>query len=159
MRNMEQRNSLRMMAKYALLMVYLAVLSYMLFFAERFGRTHEHVFAYNVVPFHEIGRYIRHAETIGWQLVVVNLLGNVAAFLPFGFLMPSLWPENDKKHPIGVTLLSMLFSVVVEILQFVTRVGTADVDDVILNTLGGFLGYVLYVLWRKIRYGRINMEG
>lgn len=148
--------STRMIAKIALLIIYLASLSYGLFFAERFGRTMEHG-SYNIVPFHEISRYLRYADQLGWEIVAVNLLGNIILFLPFGFLVPSLLPRNDKKHPLAITGLGLLFSAAVEVLQYLTAVGTADVDDVILNTIGGFLGYLCYVEWRMLRYGRMNL--
>lgn len=50
-------------------------------------------------------------------------------------------------------LFSMEFSLCVEVIQLVGKVGILDVDDVILNTLGGLFGYVLYwlfcIIWRK----------
>lgn len=146
----------RLIAKFALLIIYLAVLSYGLFFAERFGRTMAHG-SYNMEPFREIGRYLRYADQLGWQIVAVNLLGNIIVFLPFGFLIPSLLPANDKKHPLAIAGLSLLFSAAVEVLQYLTAVGAADVDDVMLNTVGGFLGYLCYVGWRLLRYGRVNL--
>ncbi len=146
----------RLLIKYALLIMYLAVLSYGLFFAEGFGRTAEHV-SYNIEPFREIRRYIVYADKLGWEIVALNLLGNILVFLPFGFLVPSMWPSSDKKHPIALFLLTVLFSSMVELLQYVTGVGTADVDDVILNTIGGCLGYQVYAAWRHIRYGSMNV--
>ncbi len=146
----------RLLIKFALLIMYLAVLSYGLFFAEGFGRDAAHV-SYNIEPFCEIKRYIIYADKLGWEIVALNLLGNIFVFLPFGFLVPSLWPSDDKRHPIALLLLTMLFSVMVELLQFVTGVGAADVDDVILNTIGGCLGYQIYAAWRHIRYGEMNV--
>lgn len=145
------------MLKYALLITYLAVLSYGLFFAEGFGRTMGHG-SYNIEPFREIRRYIVYSDRLGWEIVALNLLGNVFVFLPFGFLVPSMWPSHDKKHPVALFFLTLLFSVMVEILQFVTGVGAADVDDVILNTIGGCLGYQIYAAWRHIRYGEMNVR-
>ena len=124
---------------------YLAFLSYGLFFAESMGRTAERTVAsYNLAPFTEIRRYISYVNTIGLPIVLLNLLGNVAAFVPFGFLLPAMWPKGEKHHPVAATVVTMIFSVIVEILQYVTRSGIADVDDVIMNTFGGFLGYLLY---------------
>ena len=156
MKKGEQNQSLlsgsnRMILKFALLLLYLTALCYGLFFAESFGRTRTHS-SYNIIPFYEIRRYLGHIETMGWQIVLLNLAGNVVVFIPFGFLIPSMWPKNDKRHPIGLIFLTVLFSVSIEILQYLTAVGSADVDDVILNALGGFIGYLLYSLWRKIRY-------
>ena len=42
-------------------------------------------------------------------------------------------------------------SLFIESVQLLTRVGSFDVDDLILNTLGGILGYVLFYILNKIR--------
>ncbi len=125
---------------------YLAILSYGLFFAESMGRTERNTASYNLKPFAEIRRYILRADTIGMPMVMLNLVGNVVAFVPFGFLLPAMWPKGEKHHPLAVGIVTMTFSVVVEVLQFLTRSGSADVDDVILNTLGGLLGYICYLV-------------
>ncbi len=125
---------------------YLAILSYGLFFAESMGRTERDTASYNLKPFAEIKRYILRADTIGMPMVLLNLVGNIAAFVPFGFLLPSMWPKGEKHHPFAVGIVTMTFSIVVEVLQFLTKSGSADVDDVILNTIGGLLGYVFYLI-------------
>ena len=63
-----------------------------------------------------------------------------------------LWKGN-KKGFLFTTFVTFELSFVVEILQIVFRVGSFDVDDLILNTLGGMLGYLLLELiekWRKV---------
>ena len=145
----------RAMIKLTLFMIYICVLCYVLFFAENMGRkTGERLYSYNLVPFNEIKRYLYNVETIGLNMVLINLLGNILLFLPFGFLLPSFWPEDEKKHPIAMFIIAMLFSAVVECLQFMTGVGSADVDDIILNTAGAMLGYFIYRLRCIIRKGR-----
>ncbi len=135
-----------LLIKNAVFAAYLAFLSYGLFFADGMGRTERQIKSYNLVPFTEIKRYISYADTIGLPIVFFNLLGNVLAFVPFGFLLPAMWPKGEKHHPIAAILVTLSFSVVVEILQFATKSGIADIDDVILNTAGGFLGYILYLV-------------
>ena len=120
-------------------MIYLAFLSYGLFFAESMNRSLDHV-SYNITPFREIGRIVEHGDVLGWHFVAINLGGNIIAFLPFGFLLSAIWPQKNPLHSLVLTLLVMTFSAVVEWLQYNTGVGVADIDDVILNTLGGFLG-------------------
>ena len=51
-------------------------------------------------------------------------------------------------------LLGFLLSLGVEVVQLLTRVGTFDVDDVLLNTIGVALGYVVYLIEHYIRFGR-----
>ena len=46
---------------------------------------------------------------------------------------------------------SLLLSLGVEVMQLITRVGSFDVDDIFLNTLGGVLGYIIFVICNAIR--------
>ena len=116
-------------------------MSYFLFFAEIMGRTNlTRTYHYNLVPFLEIKRFIIYRKKLGMTAVVVNLLGNVAAFLPFGFFLPFLSQKNRSFA--YVTLISFEFSLLIECIQLVSKVGSFDVDDMILNTLGGSLGYL-----------------
>lgn len=79
--------------------------------------------------------------------VLVNLLGNVAAFLPFGFFLPAL---NEKNRSFfHVTLMSFEFSLLIECIQLFSKVGSFDVDDMILNTLGGSLGFLCFLAAKK----------
>ena len=48
-------------------------------------------------------------------------------------------------------LLGIEFSLLVEIVQLFSKVGSFDVDDILLNTLGVFVGYVLFLLLRVLR--------
>lgn len=138
-----------------LFLAYLTGLIYFLFFAESYGRGMADAFYdYNLLPFREIGRYLRYRELLGMRPVVLNLVGNVAGFLPFGALVPLLARSVRRAWKIG--LLSMEVSVLIEVSQLLFCVGCCDVDDVILNTFGGLLGYAayhaadrLYLHWRK----------
>lgn len=126
-----------------LFIVYFAVLFYFLFFAESMGRTYsERDYHYNLIPFREIKRFITHCEVLGLETVILNIVGNVMAFLPFGIFLPII-----SKHCriFWFTLLySFELSLLVELIQLVTKVGSFDVDDILLNTLGGVIGYLVY---------------
>lgn len=129
--------------------VYVLALCYFLFFAENFGRSDTSAFHYNFVPLKEISRYLTYYQTIGIGRVILNLLGNVIAFIPMGMLLPMMF--SSKMKGFTVILLSLELSIVVEVLQLFTRVGSCDVDDVILNTLGGIVGYIIYCIGRRVR--------
>ena len=130
--------------------------AYGLFFAEALGRDGSRIPGYNLIPFHEIGRYIRYADQLGMGIVLMNLLGNILLFVPFGFLVPLFW-RKEEHHPLIIILMGCLFSAVVEVIQLQTGLGSCDVDDVILNTLGTVLGYLLFrlgnLIYRRIKYG------
>lgn len=125
-------------------LAYLLLLAYLLFFSSAYGRTMEMGYRYNLTPFLEIKRAIEHVDMVGYRYVLVNIAGNVAAFMPFGFLLPLI---TERKMHIGkVLILSFLLTLCAESLQLVSKTGAFDVDDLILNTVGGILGYWCYVI-------------
>jgi len=67
-------------------------------------------------------------------------------FIPIGFFLSLLWKLEDKK----VVMIGFCSSLFIETSQLFLRRGT-DVDDLILNTLGVYLGLVLYKLLKKIK--------
>lgn len=96
----------------------------------------------NYIPFKEIFRY-----KIGSRLFIKNIIGNILLFLPYGYFSAD-YLKSKKILPI--CLLTMLVSITIECVQL--NIGrTFDIDDVILNTLGGIAGYLLYRLMEKIK--------
>lgn len=141
-----RRKSIHRIISFVLFAAYLVFLGYLLFFSEDFGRiAEERSIQYNIVPFKEILRYIVRAKTIGAESVIINLGGNIAAFLPYGFFLPLLF-SFFRGHPRRTVAAGAVTSAIIELIQLVSRVGCMDVDDVILNTAGAALGYALYVL-------------
>ena len=139
----EKKETWRIVAILAFL-AYLLLLAYLLFFSSTYGRTVEMGYRYNLTPFLEIRRGLEHIETVGYRYVLVNIAGNVVAFMPFGFLLPLI--TERKMNTIKVFFFSLLLTICAELLQLVSRTGAFDVDDLILNTIGGVLGYWCYVL-------------
>lgn len=137
-----------------LFVVYLGLLCYFLFFADSMGRNFaERTYRYNLKPFQEISRFIRYRKELGWWSVSLNLAGNVLAFVPFGAFLPRLFPKCRKFLP--VAWFGFEFSLCVELIQLTAKVGSFDVDDILLNTLGGMLGYAAYRVTQMLhrRYG------
>lgn len=137
--------------------IYLLLLVYFMFFSEEWGRSIlEGDYRYNLVPFQEIRRYLQYHRQIGGVRVLLNLAGNVIGFLPFGALVPVL---RAKKTSFGkVALLSFELSLFIEISQLILQAGSCDVDDVILNTLGGCIGYGAYWLLARIKEKHVKEE-
>ena len=133
-----------------LFVVYLLLLIYFLFFAESYGRAGGlEEYRYNLIPFREIQRYVRYPDLLGTYAVVTNLAGNVIGFLPFGAILPVL--NRNTRSFWKMLLLSFEFSAVVEVTQLILKVGCFDVDDIILNTVGGIAGYGIFVLCNRLR--------
>lgn len=131
-------------------LIYLGFLAYFLFFAELMGRTQEQMeYHYNLVLFKEIKRFITYRDILGTEAVLLNLVGNVAAFMPFGFFFPVI--SRRTRHWYVMVLLGAAFSLGIECIQLATKVGSFDVDDILLNTIGSLLGYWMFVLVQKVR--------
>ena len=91
----------------------------------------------NYIPLYTISRFLRYGTP---GQIAINLVGNVVMFVPLGLLPPLLWCRWRKVIP-GIGF-GRLCSVAIEVVQ--PLVGRSrDIDDVILNTLGCALGYLL----------------
>jgi glycopeptide antibiotics resistance protein len=76
---------------------------------------------------------------------------NVIMLIPVGFLLPAC-KKNGAKSGIGIRgimLITFLISLTIEMLQLVLKRGLFEFDDMFHNTLGGVIGYGIYVLFRK----------
>lgn len=94
----------------------------------------------NLVPFRTIYGYLAHPPSK--TVALTNLLGNVLAFMPLGFLVPLVF---KKIYTIRwILIVSIGSSFVIELIQLILGVGSLDVDDVLLNLLGGLLGFFVY---------------
>ncbi|MDD6139305.1 MAG: VanZ family protein [Lachnospiraceae bacterium] len=124
--------------------LYIILLLYFLFFSENLGRTGRIEYRYNFVPFKEIKRFLFNVKILGLKNVIINLGGNIVMFMPLGYFLPRI--AKYKKGIVYTTFECFEFSFLVEIFQLYTKKGCCDVDDIILNTLGGFLGYIVYYI-------------
>lgn len=130
---------------WAAFIIYLIALVYFLLFAEMFGRNNADIcYHYNLVLFREIRRFWHYRKMLGMTAVLLNLVGNVAGLMPYGFFLPFLAVRT--RHWYTVTCLTFLFSLTIELAQLLCKVGSFDVDDLLLNTIGGMLGYFLFWL-------------
>lgn len=132
-----------------LFILYVGFLIYFLFVAEWYGRTEiSEEYRYNLELFKEIRRFITYREQLGTFVVAANLLGNILIFMPYGFFISM---AGETRGFIKTFFYSMFLSLGVEIVQLVTKVGSFDVDDILLNTIGGVLGYLVFVICNRIR--------
>lgn len=133
----------------SLLMLYLLYLGYVTLFDKTFGRDFSHR-SINIIPFKTIREYL--SGTLFNYGMIVNIFGNMAAFFPMGFLVPMVF-KKCKSFLWSLTLI-IASSVAIEVMQYITGVGASDIDDVILNTVGGIIGYISYVIFNRILYIR-----
>lgn len=98
-------------------------------------------FSNNFIPFKEIMRY--HTTSI---LFYRNVIGNIALFIPFGFMITDMIREKaHKSNVLIISLITLLTSLTIEVIQmFIGR--SFDIDDIILNLTGGIIGFIFYHL-------------
>lgn len=139
---------------WVLFILYLVALTYLMFFAESLGRTgnSQTGYGYNLELFREIRRFYIHRKQIGMEAVILNLGGNVVGFMPFGFILPIISRRGRKWY--NTLMLVFLLSLCIETTQLVFKVGSFDVDDLLLNTVGGIMGFVAYRIVQKFRIRR-----
>ncbi|HJC06311.1 MAG TPA: VanZ family protein [Candidatus Enterocloster excrementipullorum] len=139
---------------WVLFLMYLCLLAYFMFFSESFGRTDtDRGYAYNLVPLKEITRYFRYYRTLGMPLFLINIVGNMVAFMPFGFFLPIISRRSRKWY--NTVSFGLIFSLILETLQLIFKVGSFDVDDMLLNTVGAGLGFLVY---RTVQRTRVKMR-
>ena len=83
-----------------------------------------------------------------YKLSDKQVLGNFVMLLPLGIYLPLLYKRLRGFFP--VLLVSMLVSIFIEFLQLITRYRSADIDDVLLNTAGACIGYLIFRLVKAI---------
>ena len=96
----------------------------------------------NLMPFREILRY-----DIGTKAFYKQVFGNILLFIPLGYFATSYC----KIKGLGtITLVSLLSSLTIEVTQhYIGR--TFDIDDIILNVVGGIVGFLIYTALNAIR--------
>lgn len=90
----------------------------------------------NLVPFKEMFRY-----EVGSYKFIKNIVGNILLFIPYGFF--SSYYLNNKKISTNVFLCLVATFCIESIQYYIGRV--FDIDDIILNVIGGFIGYLFYI--------------
>lgn len=99
----------------------------------------------NLIPFKVLFETYNEVFVNGYiNYFLINFLGNIMLFIPFGIFIPLLWRVSIKK----VILIGFCSSLFIEVSQLLLTRGT-DVDDLILNTIGVVLGVVLYRILNK----------
>ena len=97
----------------------------------------------NLIPFY-------FAQLSGSRFQKTDIIYNVIAFIPAGFFFTAF----GKKKIISGILFSAVLSLCFEVLQWIFALGSSDITDLIMNTLGGVIGVVLYFVLGKLFKGR-----
>ncbi len=120
----------------------LLFITYILFLFELVTSRDVYMNGTNLIPFREMFRYPVGSENFNRQVV-----GNILLFMPFGFF--ATYYTKIKKIS-SISFMSILVSLTIEVVQkYIGR--SFDVDDIILNVVGGILGFLVYIGLDAIR--------
>lgn len=154
----EYRKLIKIASWTALLFCLLMLCKYILF--KKSPRYYKHYFAHEYKNY-EIRQGWEHANTVPFRTIrlfssgrvsseysYMNIGGNIIGFLPLGILLPLALPFAKKWWRLLLTVfcISLLF----ELCQLITGIGVFDVDDLILNSFGGVIGYCFYAIARRL---------
>lgn len=152
---LKNRKKFRIIGK-ILFVLYIIFIIYFLIFSDWYGRTGTmEEYHYNLVLFREIKRFWNYREEVGLFAMFTNLFGNVIIFIPFGFFMPM---ASKYRSIFSAVFYSFGLSLCVETFQLITKVGSFDVDDLLLNTVGGLVGYIIFVMGEALRRRHVRKK-
>jgi glycopeptide antibiotics resistance protein len=94
----------------------------------------------NLLPFKSIMAVFSNSNA--YEFPINNNLGNIAGFIPQGFLLAFIYPGFRKfwQNTKAVLITSFIF----ELLQLITGLGIFDIDDLLLNITGGIIGWLIF---------------
>lgn len=101
-----------------------------------------------LTPFWE---YIRVIKNQSRRYYLGQIIGNIALFIPFGFLIPSL-PKVQGVKLNRILICGFCFSTLIELTQYATHRGLLEFDDIFNNTVGAVLGGLLF----RLIYNRLH---
>lgn len=98
-------------------------------------------YRYNLIPLNTIlSKLAQMSMANGVETILKDIVGHVLAFSWLGYFMPRLWPKYKQKFTFVWTVGFIL--ILVEIVQFFTMSGMMDIDDILLNLSGAYLGLI-----------------
>lgn len=123
--------------------VYSLTLLVLLFFRPSDQSYHQ----YNVIPFATIWQFLSSTQNL--LIASYNLLANIILFTPFGLFF-MFYHQLRQLHRLKLYIIPTIVIAFIELSQFITHRGSLDIDDLILNLLGVWLGYRLFPLFLKL---------
>ena len=136
--NKIQRNSSILLSSYTVALLYFTV----------FGRYSQSYYRYEINVFASYRKLFVFFFTYVFQQIILNLL----MLIPIGFLLCVIIKSKFKY--LWAMVMSLLLTTVVEVLQFVSRCGTFEVDDLINNMIGAVIGIAIYAVLKSLNKKR-----
>lgn len=132
--------------------VYFLNLLYILFLDPDFGRymfqdmsSFEDYLRFNVnlKPFESIMLFVNGYQrgAVSLEALLRNIVGNMIVFMPMAYFLPFFFKKQRKWYWFTLTIIFIVF--IVEVLQVLLRLGSGDIDDLLLNVSGALLMYIV----------------
>ena len=131
---------------YAVFIFYLILLFSVVLFKynsplELLGEERDFYQSLNLTPLQTIQHYFDGTFHVSPAVSFYNILGNVLLFIPLGIYLP-LVCQNFRFW--STFLLIVCLSFTIELAQYIFQLGATDIDDLLLNSLGGALGMLIF---------------
>lgn len=136
----EDKNKITKLSHIIIFIYYIILLFNMVIFAR-----YNSIISYNLIPFKTILELITNQHIYS---IIINIFGNLTVFMPLEYFIIKLF--NKNKFHINL-IISFIIILLIELLQFVFKVGVFDVDDIILCTTGMMLFYFIYNKLKKMK--------
>ena len=136
----EDKNRVAKFSMSIVFIYYVILLFNMVIFAR-----YDSVYGYNLVPFKSILEVLKSDNL---YFMVINIFGNLVVFMPLEYFIINLF--EIKRFSLNF-ILSFLIILIIEILQFVFKIGVFDIGDILLSVFGMIMFYVIYNHVRKFK--------
>ena len=135
---LEDKKKVKKLSQIIIFVYYIILLFNMVIFAR-----YNSINSYNLIPFKSIIDIFRNGTSYS---IIINVFGNLLVFMPLEYFLIELFKVN--KFLVNF-ILSFCIILLIELFQYVFKVGVLDIDDLILCTVGMMLFYICYNLLIK----------
>ena len=129
----EDKKKVTKLSQIILFIYYIILLFNMVIFAR-----YNNINSYNLIPFKSILDVIHHGSIYS---IIINIFGNLMVFMPLEYFIIELFEVKKFKFNF---VLSFIIILLIELFQFVFKVGVLDIDDLIICTFGMMIFYIGY---------------
>ena len=144
---LEDKNKIKKFSLSVIFIYYIILLFNMVIFAR-----YNTINSYNLIPFKSIIDIFNNGNIYS---IIINILGNLLIFMPLEYFIIELFKVN--KFFLNF-IISFIIILIIEIMQYIFKVGVLDIDDLILCTLGMMLFYIIYNKTKEKFYVKRNQE-
>lgn len=100
----------------------------------------------NIIPFKTIIEYFTDFRRFWPNYFIINVIGNIVIFMPIQYLMIKIFGKQSFQRYLIINIIILL---IIESMQLITGAGVFDVDDILLNLIGMFSIYLIYIKFKK----------